>query len=716
MKINGGIYPTMLVLYKETGEIDYAAMASLLDWYIDEGVHGIFALCHSTEIHCLSQEERLTLGRFVLEHVGGRVPVVMGGVTAFGIEAQIEEARLFAALRPTALVLISNRMDGEGEHALTDNLQRVMDALPADLPLGIYECPEPYKRVLTDEELAFIVKTGRFAFIKDTCCDMAMMERRAEIARGSDFGLFNANCATLLDTLKLGYDGFSGIMANFHPRLYAWLYENPRDPRALRLSMILGMTSVIEMRCYPIPAKRYLREYVGLPVTDICRSVKDETVPALSHELRAVYDLTREAHEMIGLPLRRHGDPLVISYDTRSDIQSVVDRESGTYLGHVDTCMLKDGTVFAVYPKCHGFGQIVMKKSTDGGVTWSERLPVPDSFSTGMECPTVFALTDKEGKERICVFSGRYPFRMSVSEDGGEHFSELAPIGDYGGYFISTMVSLGEGRYMALFHDEGEYIRGGHDERTVVYRAGTGADMRTRLFSYKSTDGGKTFEEMPRPYWKHIATEHEGDVWEKIYETDRSKTYADHHYELFSILTEDGGLTWSKPRFICTHETAKLCEPGAICSPDGKEIAVFLRDNARKHNSFVITSRDKGVTWSTPREVCDGLTGDRHALQYMPDGRLFVTLRDVSRGSPYLNSWVAWIGSYEDAVSGKDGDCKILLKRNYDGFDCAYPGLERLPDGTLLATTYGAWQRYSYQYILSMRFTPKELAKLPRKK
>ena len=145
-----------------------------------------------------------------------------------------------------------------------------------------------------------MANSGRFAFIKDTCCDVEIMRKRAEIVRGMDFGLFNANAATVLDTLRFGYAGFSGVMANIHPALYVWLYENQNNPLADRIIHYIAMTSVIEARCYPIIAKQYLREYEGLHITDVCRSAEDKNVPAVSYELRAVRELTREAYRIIG--------------------------------------------------------------------------------------------------------------------------------------------------------------------------------------------------------------------------------------------------------------------------------------------------------------------------------------------------------------------------------------------------------------------------------
>ncbi len=75
-------------------------------------------------------------------------------------------------------------------------------------------------------------------------------------------------------------------------------------------------------------------------------------------------------------------------------------------------------------------GAIVLKRSTDGGRTWSERLPTPGSFETSKETPTLHRVVDVKGKRRLILFSGLYPIRMSVSEDDGQSFSELVPIGE----------------------------------------------------------------------------------------------------------------------------------------------------------------------------------------------------------------------------------------------------------------------------------------------
>ena len=128
--------------------------------------------------------------------------------------------------------------------------------------------------------------------------------------------------------------------------------------------------------------------------------------------------------------------------------QVIVDRQQGQYLGHPTTVLLEDGkTILCVYPKGHGRGAIVYKRSTDGGLTWSDRLPTPASWSTSLEVPTLHRVIDAKGKKRIIMFSGLYPIRMAVTEDDGATWSELEPIGDFGGVVtMATVIELKSGR------------------------------------------------------------------------------------------------------------------------------------------------------------------------------------------------------------------------------------------------------------------------------
>ncbi len=363
------------------------------------------------------------------------------------------------------------------------------------------------------------------------------------------------------------------------------------------------------------------------------------------------------------------GDPLsefsIQTIDLNNDLarQVIVDREKGQYLGHPTTCLLEDGkTILCVYPKGHGRGPIIYKRSNDGGLTWSDRLPTPASWATSKEVPTLHRVIDAQGKKRIIMWSGLYPARLAVTEDDGANWSELKKVGNWGGIVVMGFVEKLKtpGKYMAMFHDDGRYF------------------------------------------------------------TANSKNKKGAGFTLYKTFSTDGGLTWSFPEAVYHSNEVNLCEPGCIRSPDGKKLAVLLRENARSKNSHIIFSEDEGATWSKPKQLPLTLTGDRHTGKYAPDGRLFISFRCIApkqsrKVREYETDWVAWVGTWDDLVSGKQGEYFVRLKDNKKGYDTSYPGVEVLPDGTIVATTYGHWDAKEQPYILSVRLKLDELDKLKKK-
>ncbi|MBQ7792788.1 MAG: dihydrodipicolinate synthase family protein, partial [Clostridia bacterium] len=85
-KINGGIYPTMITPYKRSGEIDFDNVRKLVDWYIEKGCSGIFAVCQSSEMVYLSLKERVALAEAVVDQANGRINVVASGHCGNSIE------------------------------------------------------------------------------------------------------------------------------------------------------------------------------------------------------------------------------------------------------------------------------------------------------------------------------------------------------------------------------------------------------------------------------------------------------------------------------------------------------------------------------------------------------------------------------------------------------------------------------------------------------
>lgn len=286
-----GVWPVMLTPFTDDNRIDFKALGELVDWYIDSGVQGLFADCQSSEMFFLTLEERMEIARFVKEKAGGRVPVIASGHVSDELGKQEEELNAVAGTGVDALILITNRLAGqdESDEIWFDNLKKLLAVLPEDIPLGFYECPYPYKRLVPPELLRWCADTGRFYFLKDTSCDLENMKAKMKAVAGTRLKLYNANTSTLLESLKEGAAGYSGVMANFHPQLYVWICEHFREGAAQELSDELTMMSFIEKQCYPTNAKYYLKEIQGLPLTTRTRVMPEAVMtPTYQKEVEAL--------------------------------------------------------------------------------------------------------------------------------------------------------------------------------------------------------------------------------------------------------------------------------------------------------------------------------------------------------------------------------------------------------------------------------------------
>lgn len=281
------ILTTMITPYKSDGAVDYETACKYVDWYYKNGLDGIFAICQSSEIFYLSLEERVELNRRVyqrakeLERAGKReFLVISSGHVSDTLEEQAEELNAVYESGTDALILITNRLDinNEGDDVFIENAGKLLEKLPKKARLGLYECPYPYKRLVTPKIFDWCLSTGRFYYMKDTCCDARILAERAQQLKGSSLRLLNANCQTLLESMRNGADGYCGIMCNFHPRLYSWLGKNfkKQPERADIVQSVIGTFGFTEsVLPYPLTAK-YHMNLCGIPTENIARNYKGQ--------------------------------------------------------------------------------------------------------------------------------------------------------------------------------------------------------------------------------------------------------------------------------------------------------------------------------------------------------------------------------------------------------------------------------------------------------
>lgn len=302
MRFPGGVWPVMIVPFQEDGKVDYEKIPALVDWYLENGAQGLFAVCQSSEMYFLSMEERVNIAKAVVTAAKGRVPVIASGNICENPKERVEEVKNIAAAGVDAVILITNQFaeETESDEVWMENCRQFLSKIPEDIPLGFYECPHPYKRLISLENLEECAKTNRFYFLKDTCCDKELIGKRLQAIQGTNLKLYNANTTTLLETLRTGAYGFSGVMANFHPRFYTYLCRHYMEAEVDELQAFLSIASLIERQYYPVNAKYHMQKFSHLPITTFCRTKDDKKLTeTFRMEVEMLYTLEKAMDEKL---------------------------------------------------------------------------------------------------------------------------------------------------------------------------------------------------------------------------------------------------------------------------------------------------------------------------------------------------------------------------------------------------------------------------------
>ena len=197
--------------------------------------------------------------------------------------------------------------------------------------------------------------------------------------------------------------------------------------------------------------------------------------------------------------------PLVDISDETARHVVIAQGTEEVYQGHPTTLLMPDGkTMFAVWCIEHGGLAGPMARSDDGGLTWV-RLDdqLPEGFRRHQNCPSIYRMVHPNGKERLWVFSAWPDMPRIVSEDGGETWREMEPLGFPCVMTFSSVVRLRNGNYLGMYHRRADAVAGesGRSAPQYSFSSQFRYSFRTQfLVSVRNkSDGNKSRCFRPRP-------------------------------------------------------------------------------------------------------------------------------------------------------------------------------------------------------------------------
>lgn len=272
----GKFVPVMLTPFKSDLSIDYDGLSRLIDFYSEAGSDGFFANCMSSEMYRLSDDERLKVTSHVVKRMNGRLPVVSTGSFGNSLEEKAAFTKEVYDTGVEAVIQVTAHFAGRGEsdQIFMNHLEHFLN-LTGSIPLGTYECPSPYKRILSPEVYQFLIRTGRFFYHKDTTENLGAIKTKLKLSENTPLKLYNAHIATAVGSLRAGAAGMSPISGNLYPEIISWICRNANNPEkkseADWIQSEITQAEKILSSGYPKSAKYFLRKR-GLNILDVSRS------------------------------------------------------------------------------------------------------------------------------------------------------------------------------------------------------------------------------------------------------------------------------------------------------------------------------------------------------------------------------------------------------------------------------------------------------------
>ena len=233
-----GIYPALVTPMTRTQELDLKKLASLVQYLMDAGIHGITPLGSTGEFYALSPEERQKVLLTVLETADGKIPVVPG-TNAGSTREVIAYSRQAEKMGCAGVMLAAPYYSLPTQEELFAHFKAVNDAI--GVPIMLYNYPGRTGVDLSPEFVARLAELKHVRYIKESTGEMpriAMIRRLC----GESMGVF-CGCDTIgLQAFVMGAIGWTGGVVNSLPRCHVKLWELAVERRNIQAARELYET------------------------------------------------------------------------------------------------------------------------------------------------------------------------------------------------------------------------------------------------------------------------------------------------------------------------------------------------------------------------------------------------------------------------------------------------------------------------------------------
>lgn len=237
------------------GQIDYKALETIIELQIAAGSDAIVALGTTGEASTLSAEEREEATRFFVEHVSGRIPVIVG-TGGNNTEEVIERSRFAEAVGADGLLIVTpyynkTTQDGLVAHycAISEQVRTPIIAYNVPSRTGLNLQPQTMRKILDNCE--------NVVGIKEASGNIEQIVSLAALCPDCD--IYSGNDDHVVPILSIGGKGVISTVANIIPEVMHLMCErffegDIAEARRLQLAS-LPLVKAAFCEVNPIPIK-----------------------------------------------------------------------------------------------------------------------------------------------------------------------------------------------------------------------------------------------------------------------------------------------------------------------------------------------------------------------------------------------------------------------------------------------------------------------------
>ena len=293
-----GIFVPLITPFNEDESIDFDSYKKVIDFVIENGVHGLLVGGTTGEYHVMSVEERKTLIKAGCEYAAGRVPV-MAGVGCFTAKESIELANFAAECGADWGLVLPPYYHHTSDSGVVDYFREVAEN--SNVGIVIYNYPGATSVDMPPEMILEMAQIENIVSVKESAdfghlCEVVALTKDVE-----NFTVFTGEEHFILPTLTVGGQGAFGILVNLLPKEMVEIYNlvQNNDLKAARelnsrISGIYGLME-IEGNPYPGPVKAGM-DMIGLPggivrkpltqPTDLLKKLMKEQLVKIGYDVK----------------------------------------------------------------------------------------------------------------------------------------------------------------------------------------------------------------------------------------------------------------------------------------------------------------------------------------------------------------------------------------------------------------------------------------------